>query len=271
MTLPTAFIPPGAYNRHKLAIPGTPAGNAARQAFISDLHAICGDIRFLWLPLSTDGLTTASAWRDARVWTYDATIAARIATLGSLVTVDFDGTDDEADTPDTADTSPGDASVDAPFSLIVLCKPDVNNAAMTLLAKEASATAEEWNFGLNASGHLVVTLTDESASATLTGTYATAVGTVRTLLGMSYTGSGVNSGITNYKDGVAQTTAAGGAGTYVAMENTAALMHLGARYATKERFFNGYIDFALCCFGALSADKHFAIKEALNAMGGLSL
>jgi len=239
--------------------------------FAEQLLDILGDTRVLWIPLSSDTTASTEKSRAARVFTYDATIAARLSTQGQLQTVDFDGTDDEADTPDANGLSFGDGTVDQPFSVIVLCKPDVNNAAMTLLAKENASTAEEWGLELNASGHLVLRLTDESASAILTGTFATAVGTGWVLLGATYDGDRASVGIRCYKNGARQTTAAGGSGTYVAMENTAALVHLGARYSTKAQFFNGPMALAIVVGRMLSEDEMWAIKTLVNAYADLSL
>jgi hypothetical protein len=250
---------------------GSPTGDQVRDAYIANFLDICKYDSALWLPGLSDTTTSTDVSKNALVFTYDATIAARISTLGSMISVDFDGTDDEADTPDVNLLSFGDAAIDSPFSLVVLCKPDVNNAAMTLIAKENSATAEEWNMRLNASGHLVVTLTDESASATIIGTYATAVGTSRVQLGMTYTGSMASSGITNYVNGAKVTTAASGSGTYVAMENTAALVHLFSRYTTKEEFFNGGGEMAAIVLGALSAEQHWRLKQLNNSVFDLSL
>lgn len=254
-----------------VAPPGTPGGDAVRDAFLSDLLNILGDTRLLWLPANGDTTTTTESSLNARVVTYDATIASRKGVSGSGVTVDFDGTDDEADTPDVANLSFGDAVVDEPFSLVVLCKPDVNNAVMTLLAKENSATAEEWGLEMNASGHLVLRLTDESASATIIGTYATAIGTGWVLCAATYDGTAQDTGIKVYTNGLRRTTAPTTSGTYVAMENTAALVHLGARYATKAQFFNGRIALAAVVAGQLTDHENWAIVKLVNSFFDLSL
>ena len=254
-----------------LANPGTQGGEQALDEFRKSILAISGDVRLLWLPKITDTTTTTDSSLNARTFTYDATIATRRTALGSGVTVDFDGTDDEADVPDADNLSFGNSTVDEALSIVMLCKPDANNAAYSLLAKENSSSAEECNFGLNSSGHLVTTLTDESATATIIGTYATPVGTSWILLGSTYDGSRAATGISNYANGAAVTTAASGAGTYVAMENTAALVHLGARYTTKAQFFNGNIAFAVLVAGALNQHQHWAIKTAVKGVFDLAL
>ena len=260
---------------NRLPLAGSPVGDQVRDDFISKLHTICGDgdfVRLLWLPKKGDTTTTTSEEKDSRVFTYDATIAARISNLGSGVSVDFDGTDDEADVPDNDDFTFGDSLSDKPFSVVVLCKPDVNNALMTLLAKSNSATAEEWELFLDASGHLNFALLDESATATLEARYAAAVGTDWVLLGGTYNGIGGIGGLAVYTNGVSRAVTNDSSGTYVAMENTAALVHLGARYTTKERFFNGPKALVLLAAGKeLTQDEMYQITKAVNAFFDLAL
>lgn len=246
-------------------------GDQKRDEFIAHVLDICGQTELFWLPALGDTTTTTTVDRNGRVFTYDATIAARIATQGSGISVDFDGTDDEADTPDVAALSFGDGAVDQPFSIIVLCKPDANNALMTLLAKSNSATAEEWEAFLDASGHLNFAVLDESATATLEARYAAAVGTDWVLLGATYDGTAAISGLAVYTNGVSRAVTDDSSGTYVAMENTAALVHLGARYTTKARFFNGRIALVLLVARALSRDNMHEITKAVNAYADLAL
>ena len=204
--------------------------------------------------------------------TYDASIAGRKGVQGSGVTVDFDGTDDEADTPDVDGLSFGNSAIDQPFSIVVLCKPDANNALMSLVAKASSATVgEEYQFFLDASGHLNFQLQDESVDTYLEARYAAAVGTAWTLLGGTYDGSGGIFGLALFTDGLTRTVTNDSSGTYVAMENGAALVHLGARYTTKEQFFNGQIALAVVYEKQLSRDEMWQIKTNVNSFFGLTL
>ena len=256
----------GRPSRGALPVAGTPAGDQNRDAFYVALLGIIGyDARLIWTPETNETTTSTDRSLNERVITYDATVAARYSPLGSMWQIDFDGTDDEADTPDAAALSFGNSVTDEPFSVGVLCTPDVNNAAMTLIAKENASTAEEWNLRLNASGHLVLTLTDESASGTIVGTFATAVGTAVTLLGAGYDGTGANTGIQLYKNGAKVTTARSAAGSYVAMEDTTALVHLFARYTTKEEFFNGKGALSFITPRYLDDSAWWELKRLVNA------
>lgn len=251
---------------------GSPTGDQKRDEFIATILRICGPVELLWLPALSDTTTTTERSRNARVVTYDATIAARIGTLGSGVSVDFDGTDDEADVPDADALSFGDGARDSPLSIIVLCKPDANNALMSLLAKASSATVgEEYQFFLDASGHLNFQLQDESADTYLEARYAAAVGTSWTLLGGTYDGTGGIFGLALFTDGLTRAITNDSSGTYVAMENGAALVHLGARYTTKEQFFNGRIALAILCGKALTRDEMWELKNGVNAFCDLAL
>lgn len=242
--------------------------------FVQGLLTLMGDCRLLWLPNLTDTTTSTDKSRHATTITWSESLAAFDAartSLGAGVTVAFNGTDEEGDVPDADRYSFGDGANDSPFSVIALVDPDVNDATMSLVAKENAASAEEWGFELNASGHAVARLTDESASATLTATYATPVGTSEVLLGLSYNGSKANAGLRIYVDGTNRSIIRGGSGTYVAMENTAALTHIGARYTTKQQFFDGSIALVAITASELSPDEMWAIKELCNGYFGLDL
>ena len=250
--------------------PGTAVGDQKFDEFVHDLHAICGDVRLLWLPKDSETTTSTDRSLNARVITYDASVATRYIVQGSGLTVSFNGTANEADPPDVPALSFGNGAQDEPFSLVVLCKPDVTNVAQTLIAKEDSATAEEWNLGLDANADLVLTLTDESATGTITGTFTTSIGTDLILVSATYDGSRAASGIKLYTNGLARTTVLGGA-SYTAMENTAALVHLGARYTTKAQFFDGNLGLALVAAKMLNPDEEWAIKTLVNAFFDLAL
>ncbi|MDP2662623.1 MAG: LamG-like jellyroll fold domain-containing protein [Dehalococcoidia bacterium] len=251
--------------------PGSSAGDQLRDAFYHDLLALFGDTRLLWTPETGETTTSTDRSRNARVFTYDATVAARYSRLGSLWALNFDGTDDEADTPDADGLSFGDGAVDQPMSIVALVKPDVNDAAMSILAKQNSDSVAEFRFNMTSSGHFLFQLNDADESNTIRGTFATALGTDWILLSGTYDGSADSSGITLYKDGLGVLTARTGGGTYVAMENTAALVHLGARYTTKEFFFDGSMAFVALVARQVNADEQWAIAKLCESYYGLSL
>ena len=223
---------------------GSLSGLQKRREFIADKLSILGDAALLFVPIGTDTTSSTGVDRNGRVITWDATIAGRYSTQGSGLLVDFDGAANDGDTPDVDALSFGDSQYDFPFSVGGLFVPDVNNALMTLLAKGGAATTEEWELFLDASGHPNFRLADESATAFLEGRYAVAAGTSVVTIDATYSGSRLVGGISLYTNGVSRTVTNDSSGAYVAMENSTGLMHVGARFATKEQFFNGRIGYA---------------------------
>lgn len=248
--------------------------SGARGAFIQNLLEILEDTRLLILPQVTDTTTTTDESRNARVVTWSESLRSfdvpPQALQGYGTPVQFNGSDEEGDIPDADNLSFGDGAVDLPFSVVALIRADENDALMTIIAKENSASAEEWALFLDASGHPNFKLTDESATATLERRDATAVGTTAyVLLVATYDGTAQQTGIHIYKDGVEVDDTDDSSGTYTAMENTAALVHIGARYTTKEQFFDGRIALLAVCGKQLSIDEVWSLREAVNSWFGL--
>lgn len=251
---------------------GTPLADAMRREFIGDFLAIVGDTRLLWLPNNSDTTTTTGADLNGKTITYEATIAGRISPLGSGTAVDFDGSANFGeDTSDSDIYSFGDNAADEPLSIVVLCKPDANDTTYSLVSKANSASAEEYLFQLTSNGYPQLVIYDESATTNLSGAYETAAGTDWTLLTAVYDGSGSVTGIKNYVDGVAVTTALAESGTYIAMENTAATTRLAAKYTTEQDFFNGNMTLVAIVAKRLSDHENWQIKELANSYFGLTL
>lgn len=266
----TVEVIPGPNRR--IPAPGTPEGDRLRDAFYSRMLHRLGDNRLFYVPESSEILTSIDRSRHAAVLTYDTTSPAReYAPQGSGWTIDFDGVADEADTPDVDRLSFGDGAADQGFSVGALIKPDVNNVLMSIISKEESATAEEWTLELDASGNPQLVLTDESASATIGRQDATAIGTDLVLLIATYDGSKASTGIRIYVNAVRLDDTDVEAGTYVAMENTAALTHIGAHYATKAQFFNGLKAFVFVTAKVLNDADVQVIKEDVNSRYDLAL
>ena len=261
-------------NPNRIPSPNTPAGDQKRDEFIADLLAITGLTQMLWLPKLTDTTTTTESSRDARTVTYDASIASRIARLGSGVDVDFDGDNDQASTPDVTGMSFGDGAVDQPFSLLWLGNPDSDSSAQTLISKQNSATVDEWELFIEAtSGHIAFDLIDASGSTIIGRQDETAIGTSNVFVAATYNGSGAIGGINLYKDValVDDADSAATTGTYTAMENTASLTRLGARYSTEERFYNGRMALAAVVSKEMTRDEIYAVKALMNGFFDLAL
>lgn len=258
-------------NRKAVSSPGSPAGDQKRDDFASDLMSLFGDTPLLWLPKNTDTINTTDASLNQRTITYDATVAARRSNRGSGIAIEFDGSANEADTPDTDNLSFGNGASDEPFSIVSLVKPDTNDTQRVIIAKQNSTSAEEYLLQLTSAGHPELVLYDESASATIAMSHEVAVGTDWVLLTATYNGNGSTSGIRLYKNGLAVTGTVGSGGTYVAMENTAALLHIGARYTVKQNFFDGGMALNAIVAGEISPSYVWAMKQFVNGFFDLSL
>lgn len=247
-------------------------GDQLKFQFLHNLQSVLGDTRLIFMPDSADTTGNTDLSRFGVTFAYDGSVAGNLNKLGSGLYWQLDGSADEADTPDVANHTFGDGAVDQAFSIVALVNPDVNNAVMTIVSKEASSSAEEWTFELNASGHPSLTLTDESASATIGRTDATATGTGSwLLLGATYDGTAALTGINIYVDGVVLDDTDVTANTYVAMENTAALVQVGAHYATQAQFWNGGIALVAVTAKALDVDEMESLVLLVNGFFDLAL
>lgn len=272
------WIPPGEYNRNKLPVPGTPAGNAARQAFISEIQKICGDVRFLYVPVLGDTTTSTSADLNARTITHAVSQAARMTAQGSGVLESFDGVADYSSMPDADNLSLGDTLVDQPMSGFVLATPTDMATWRWLFAKKLDTTGvevREFGFGIDTADKLILELWDESANAVIANKFNTAL-TMATqqLLGFSYDGSGANSGIVLYRNAAALAFNAGTTtGTYVAMEPSTDVLHMGANTgaAAIDSYYSGTMGVRCLTAKVLTAVDHWNIKAAVNALYGTSL
>lgn len=167
----------------------------------------------------------------------------------------------------------GDGSVDSAFSAGCWVMPFDLTTEQSLLAVYNTTAAEEWDLRIEAtSGHVEIEFHDASASATEIGT--TTAGLVAgewSFVVMSYDGTETapvaNLYINGTQSGDGTTTETG---AYVAMENTATPLLVGARGLTAAPLqeLNGRIALPFVCGAALTAAQvttlHTATKELLG-------
>lgn len=163
---------------------------------------------------------------------------------------------------DDADYSHGNGTVDTPFSVGCWILPtSVFATAQSLLAKYGStANLEEWDFRVTDTASLTLELHDASASASesISGSVVTIPPWKWTFVVASYDGVEATPTVNLYYNGVAD--GANGApnttesGSYVAMEDTAAALLIGARDATGTpgQEFEGYMALPFVTGKALS-------------------
>ena len=197
------------------------------------------------------GRTTATTvGEEAAVFTYSEAVTAfdtPPTTLGPgrIPLITFNGTDEEADTPDAAYWSRDDAGGANGFSVGVWANVTNTAAGRAFLGKfddTGAAELREWLFFVVPDDTIRLFLYDESAnvSALRTSDAAITMGSMRFFVA-TYDGAGGATAadtITLYEDGVAIASTATNNGAYVGMEDLATVVSLG-RNIGSGRFFDG--------------------------------
>ena len=145
----------------------------------------------------------------------------------------FDGSNDVITISDNSVFSFGDGSTDQGFSITAWVKM-VDATNFQIINKGIFNTDGEWNFRTNSSDQLVFALYDESVSSTHESVVSSAITSNQNQwihVAATYDGRGgtsANDGMELYINGVNSTNSRSGAGTYVAMENLAGNVTIGA-------------------------------------------
>ena len=150
---------------------------------------------------------------------------------GIIPFIDFNGSDEEADTPDIAYFSRDDSGSN-PWSIGAWVNVTASAAYQTILSKWLnSSNLNEWRFAVDTSELLTLALHDESAAVTIDRSSDAALTTgVWTHIAATYDSAGGSSAadtITLYVDGAVRDSAATNNGSYVAMENLTSVVMLG--------------------------------------------
>lgn len=244
---------------------GLSDGSQARADFVAQLGLILGDARLIWLPTGSETTTSTDQSLNGRTVTYDATIAARLSQQGKGYKVSFNGTSQYGQTPDVTNLSFGNGSADSAFSIVALANV-TNTAASRALVCKYAGSAREWLFQINTSDALLMALYDESVDIQVTRTSDSAItqGSLR-LFGGTYSaatgGATAANDITLYQDGLAIASTASNNASYVAMEDTAAVVAIGALSTLLANFHSGDMAMVAVCQKALSASDHWNIRK----------
>lgn len=254
---------------------GRRATRISRAAFLSGVSAILGaNQRLIYTPNGSDTTTSVESSSAGRTITWDATIAARVARLGNGWYQTFNGTTQYGSTPDTADLSFGNGTVDTPFSCFVVANVTSAAGGRTFLAK-SNTSNREYQFGVGGN-FLSYVQTDEStlstpsrgsnaqvtrgAWQTFSSTYSAATG-----------GATAMNDVTFYANGNVIASTAFNDGGYVAMENLGAALTIGALTAGTAEFYTGSLALVCLTQKLLTAAEHLAIKALCNKYFGLKL
>ena len=152
---------------------------------------------------------------------------------GIVPAIDFNRTDEEADTPDAdywssgADGTTGNEPAFSMGAWINLSSVAGNKDLLSGFDQTTGSTKREWRFYVDGDNLNRLEIWDESAGARI-GQKSPALATgVPVFVVATYDASRADGGIKTYVDGSDATSAASGSGSYTAMENTAAKTTLG--------------------------------------------
>lgn len=161
--------------------------------------------------------------------------------LGHAPILTFNGTDEEADTPDAAYWTRDDSGA-APLSIGGWFNVTADTNRKVILAKHDNSTQAEWILDFSDTETVRLLLRDESASVNTTrlADAATTTGVWHHIV-VTYDGAGgatAGNTITIYQDGAVWASTATNDGSYVAMEDLTAVVGLGTR-SDGANFYNG--------------------------------
>lgn len=250
--------------------------------FIRDLTDALRDPRFIWVPLPSDILTALDKTEYEAVITHNSAQPARQTILGDGLQVSWDGAANNAWAPNNTRYSfnlGGLGVVDLPFSAVVVANVTDTVNFRPLLAKYNNGNVSEWAFNISTADALRVDLFDQSVGvAPLRVSNAAITQGVPRVFGFSYDGTGgatAANGITLYEQGVVKISTATNQPTYVAMENTAAVLGIGARQSaagpppTFGNWMQGTIAMAALSGANLTATEHAEITALCKAFYGI--
>jgi len=160
----------------------------------------------------------------------------------------FNGTDEEADSPDAAFWTRNDGASEGLSIGAWLNITDTAGIRIILSKWDDDQAVQEWLFFVRANDTLRLLVRDDSVPTTADRTSDGAIlqGQLAFFV-VTYDGSGGSSamdGVTLYQNGVVLASTATNSGTYVAMENGTSTVGLGARFnatSAKQQFFDGRI------------------------------
>ena len=182
--------------------------------------------------------------------------------------LDFDGTDDNGDCGDADVFSFTDgAGTDKPFTMLVWIKPDVPWASGDIISKRLSTTTLEYFLTFSSNGTAYLRLYNSGGTINnLTKTLDDAIEEGKwVLMGATYDGSEVHTGLILYKNGLVADATGAETGTYTGMGNSSAPLTIGARSGGAP-YFDGGIALPRIYNRALSAleiQNHFNREKHL--------
>tara|TARA_Y100000310_G_scaffold330207_1_gene401475 strand:+ start:439 stop:1260 length:822 start_codon:yes stop_codon:yes gene_type:complete len=250
----------------------TPQTVLTRAEFLRALRRITGRCSVVWLPGTGDTTTTTGdeTALAGKTFTYNHSIATYdtpVEHLGGGVAIRFNGTDEEFDTPDTADLT---YVAGSEMSIVALVNPiDATSSCIASKFDETTASeAREWLFELDGSDKLHYQMWDESANASIgSASQDTITQNEWQLLTGTYDGAAASSGVLLYKNATLLADTDSDTGTFVASENGATVVSFGNHEGTggtSVNFFDGRMAMILIVNKVMSVGDLKAVVRLCN-------
>lgn len=239
-----------------------------RERFLGNLLAITGDTRLLWQPKGGDTTSSTDESVNVATLTPEATMAGQIVGVGNGYARTFGGASNLT-TPDRADLSFGNGTVDQAVTFLALANVTDTAASRAFIAK-FTASNNEYIFQVSASDTLQLLCYDNSAAVSMFRTSNSAItqGSVH-LFGATYSGAGGASaanGIVLYQDGQVIASTATNNASYVAMENLAAGIEIGSITGGAASLFSGNMGLVALVAGALTTSQMWALYKLCKGL-----
>ncbi len=251
----------------------TPA--QARRRFIGNATDAVGraNVRALWTPSPTEGLTVLDGGPVVRTWTHATSPNARLSRLGQGMALAFNGTSDFLSTPDAADLSFVEP---ATVSFFAVANVTDTAALRAIVAKETTAPDIEWVVRATTVDLLQLLLFDQSAAVSPSRSSDTAVNQgAWATFGISYDGGGgatAANGITQFQNGALKASTATNNASYVTMDAGAGNVLIGAEQsAVPTSFFSGSLALVMVLAANLTAAQQAQLTQLARSFFGVPL
>jgi len=227
----------------------------------SNTGSSTGEIDLSASTIASYTITYTTAGTCPNTSTQTVEIAAALAQVNNVYSMEFDGTSDYIDCGGSDVFSFGNATTDSPFSISAWINMD-DATRFRIISKFDSSSFSEYIFTVGGTDQLTFRLYDNSENAFITRKYNTALtsyeGQWIHVVG-TYDGTRVSSGIKLYLNGVKVDNIDNNSGNYDAMENTTQPLYIGRQ---GNFYANGKIDEVAVFNTALTAQEVLSIYNA---------
>ena len=160
-------------------------------------------------------------------------IIRKLSKVDNTLSIDFDGTDEYLDIPDSDSFTFGDGSNDSAFSVSAWIYMD-EATKFRIVGKTAFDTYMEWLFTTDADDDLRLVLYDSNTSNFISQKTDAVLSAGQWYhVGATYNANEANTGIVIYVDGAVAASTGANTGSYTAMHSTTADLRIGqARYSS---------------------------------------